>query len=184
MHVYVHDKILAYSGHQLSSLWAFKNFRLQGDSIVCFRGPCRVNFPEMIDVEDVLSGCEIFGPDMLHFIAEHFGDSLEKGVLRQRILIAIIKDVLADMSISRKGNDLYAADKKLSISVATPSPVSVMMHTAINVISEGTPVKTAGLFDIGITENEVMNIGRKICSLYAEEMLLIRMACCKVRGVN
>ena len=181
---YTHDKTTAYTGHQLSSLWAYRNFGLQGDSIVCFRGPCRVDPPEMVDVEDVLGGSEIYGPDMLHFIVEHFGESLEKGVLRQRLLIAIIKDVLGRPGLTRKGDDLYLGDRKLSISIATSSPVSAMIHAALNVVSEGTPVKAAGLFDLGLGEGEILDFGREVCGLYSEEMDSVRLACCKVRGVG
>lgn len=184
MHAYTHEKIIAYTGRQLSSLWAYRNFGLQGDSIVCFRGPCRVDPAEMVDVEDVLGGSSIYGPDMLHFIAEHFGESLEKGVLRQRLMIAIIKDSLARPDLVRKGDDLYLDDRKLSISIATSSPVSVMVHAALNVISEGTPVKAAGLLDLGFAGDEVLDFGRKVCAMYREEMLSVRMACCKVRGVG
>lgn len=184
MHVYTHEGIITYTGHQLSSLWAYRNFGLQGDSIVCFRGPCRVDFPEMVDVEDVLGRSEISGPDMLHFIVEHFGDRLEKGVLRQRLLMAIIRDALASPELVRKGDDLYLADKKLSISIATSSPVSVMIHAALNIVSEGTPVKTVGLFDLGYTEGDILDFGSRVCSLYKEEILSVRMACCKVRGVG
>lgn len=184
MLVYTHEKTIAYTGHQLSSLWAYRNFGLLGDSIVCFRGPCRVDPPEMVDVEDVIGGSEIFGPDMLHFIVEHFGDRLEKGVVRQRLLIAIIKDALGRPEMVRKGDDLYLGERKLSISIATSSPVSVMIHAALNVVSTGTPVKAAGLFDLGYSEGEILDFGRKVCRLYKEEMLSVRLACCKVRGVG
>ncbi len=184
MHTYVHEKVMAYTGHQLSSLWAYRNFGLQGDSIVCFRGPCRVDPTEMVDVEDMLGGAVISGPDMIHFIVEHFGDKLEKGVLRQRLLIAIIKDALDRPGLTRRGDDLYLGDRKLSISIATSTPVSVMIHAALNVVSEGAPVKAAGLFDLGFSERGVLDFGSKICALYKEEMLSVRMACCKVRGVG
>lgn len=184
MHAYTHDKTITYTGRQLSSLWAYRNFGLQGDSIVCFRGPCRVDHSEMVDMEDVLGGSVIYGPDMLHFIVEHFGDRLETGVLRQRLLIAIIKDALACPDLTRMGDDLYLGDRKLSISIATSSPVSVMIHAALNIISEGTPVKAVGLFDLGFTGERVLDFGRKVCALYKDEMSSARMACCKVRGVG
>lgn len=183
MHIYVHEKPIVYTGHQLSSLWAYKNFGLQGDSIVCFRGPCRVAITEMVDVEDVLAGDSIFGPDMLQFIIEHFEQDLEKAVLKQRMLISIIKDMLDQTGLSRSGDDLFLDDRKFSVSIATTSPVSVMIHTALNVISEGTPVKTVGFYDLGYPEEQIMNFGQKVCELYKAEMTSIQMACCKVRGV-
>lgn len=184
MHIYLHREKLKYTGHQLSSLWAYRNFGLQGDSIVCFRGPCNIEPTEMVDVEDVLDGSSIYGPDMLHFIVEHFGERLEAGVLRQRLLIAIIKDLLAHPELVRDGDDLYWADRKLSISIATASPVSVMIHAALNIVSEGTPVKAAGLYDLGYSDSGVGELGSKVCHLYAGEMNSVRMACCKVRGVS
>lgn len=184
MHVHCHDKKMEYTGHQLSSLWAYRNFGLQGDSIVFFRGPCRVEPTEMVDVEDVLEGSSIYGPDMVHFIVEHFGEGLEAGVLRQRLLIAIIKDVLGRPEIVRDGDDLYIGDRKLSISIATASPISIMIHAALNVVSEGTPVRAAGLYDLGYNDPQITEFGGKICSLYSREMHSVKMACCKVRGVR
>ncbi len=184
MYIYTHKKIITYTGHQLSSLWAYRNFGLQGDSMVCFRGPCRVDFSEMVDVEDLLGKSPIYGSDMLHFIVEHFGESLEKGVLRQRLLIAIIKDALERPDLLRKGDDIYLGGRKLSISIATSSPVSVLIHAALNVVSGGTPVQAAGLFDLGFKEEEILELGGRICSLYREETESVRMACCKVRGVG
>lgn len=184
MQIYTHEETITYTGHQLSSLWAYRNFGIQGDSIVCFRGPCRVETPEMVDMEDVLEGSEIYGTDMLHFIVEHFGEPLEKAVLRQRMLMAIIKDLLGHPQMFRTGDDLFIGDRKMSISIATASPVSVMIHAALNVVSEGTPVKTVGLSDLGYADSDVLEFGRKVCGLYRDEMKSVRMACCKVRGVG
>jgi hypothetical protein len=176
--------MIKYTGHQLSPLWAYRSFGLQGDSIVCFRGPCHIDPQEMVDVEDVLDGSSIYGPDMLHFIVEHFGERLEAGVLKQRLLIAIIKDLLAPAQLVRSGDDLYLGDRKLSISIATSSPVSVMIHAALNIVSQGTPVKAAGLYDLGYSDAGIEELGSKVCRLYAGEMHSVKMACCKVRGVR
>ncbi|MCL5046252.1 MAG: DUF366 family protein, partial [Actinobacteria bacterium] len=46
-------EFIKYDGRQLSSLWAFRNFGIQGDSIVAFRGPCHVELTEMVDLADV-----------------------------------------------------------------------------------------------------------------------------------
>ncbi|MFZ5597249.1 MAG: DUF366 family protein [Bacillota bacterium] len=184
MHVYCHDEKITYTGDQLSSLWAYKNFGLQGDSIVCFRGPCSISFSSMVDLEDVLACSPIYGPDMLHFVVEHFERGLEKAVLRQRLLIAIIKDAIGRPDLERRGDDLYMGSKKLSISIATSTPVSVMIHAALNVITEGTPVETAGLMEMGYAEEDIMPLGMKICRLYDLEMSSVRMARCKVRGVG
>jgi len=184
MHSYTHEETIAYTGHQLSSLWAYRSFGLRGDSIVCFRGPCRVELSEMVDVEDVLAKSSIYGPDMLHFIVEHFDNGLERAVLRQRLLISLIGEALNLPGLTRRGDDLYLGRRKLSISIATSSPVSVLIHAALNVVSEGTPVEAAGLFDLGFKEAEILDFGRKICNLYRDEMTSVRLACCKVRGVG
>lgn len=179
------NEIMVYNGKQLSSLWAYKNFALRGDSIVSFRGPCRVEFTEMVDLEDVLAQSPIYGPDMLHFIAEHFDSDLGKMVLRQRLFIAIVKDILGKYSggLARSGDDLYLGDLKLSISIATATPVSVMMHTALNIDSRGTPVPAVGLLELGAGEKELPGLAGEICGAYASELEGVKMARCKVRGV-
>ncbi|MCL0063341.1 DUF366 family protein, partial [Peptococcaceae bacterium] len=66
------DKRINYDGTQLRSLWAFRQFGIQGDSIISFRGKCDVPLSNMADVLDVLNKDSIFSEDMLHFIVEHF----------------------------------------------------------------------------------------------------------------
>jgi len=92
-------EIVPYNGRQLSSLWAYRTWGVKGDSIIGFRGPCDIDFADMIDLEDVLSRSAIYSPDMLHFIVEHFDHDLEKGVLKQRLLIAIIKETLESAGV-------------------------------------------------------------------------------------
>lgn len=185
LHVYYCDKKMEYNGRQLSSLWAYRNFQLQGDSVVSFRGSCRIEFTEMVDLEDVLARSPIYGPDMLHFIVEHFDRDLEKMVLRQRLLIAIIKEVLETDGhrMARAGDDLYLDERKLSISIATSTPVSVMAHAALNIDSRGTPVPAIGLLDLGYTGQDIPVLAREMCGRYAAEMDGVRLARCKVRGV-
>lgn len=185
MHFYYCDKKIEYNGKQLSSLWAYRNFHLQGDSIISFRGSCRIQFTEMVDLEDVLARSPIYGSDMLHFIVEHFDRDLEKMVLRQRLLIAIIKEVLEKDGhrLTRAGDDLYIDERKLSISIATSTPVSVMAHAALNIDSRGTPVPAIGLGDLGYPEGDIPALAREICGLYTAEMEGVRLARCKVRGV-
>ncbi len=184
MHIFLPKERIEYTGHQLASHWAYKNFSLLGDSIVCFRGPCKVAVPEMVDLEDVLAEDHIYGPDMLHFIVEHFDADLEKAILRQRILISIIGGTLLKTDLIRTGDDLYLEDRKFSVSIATLSPVSTLIHIGLNIISEGTPVKTVGLFDMGYKDNEIAPLGFEICKSYRDEILSIGLARCKVRGVS
>lgn len=178
---------ITYDGTQLSSLWAFRKFGLQGDSIVSFQGPCRVNISEMVDLEDVKNNAPIYSEKMLHFIIEHFDLDLEKTIIRQRLLIAIIKDAVQQYTgavLRRDGDDLFYNGKKLSVSIATLTPVSTMIHTALNVLSVNVPVPAVGLADLGLAFEKVPALGDAICGLYAGECIEILMARCKVRGVK
>ncbi|MFA4885305.1 MAG: DUF366 family protein [Desulfotomaculaceae bacterium] len=178
---------ITYDGTQLSSLWAFRNFGLQGDSVVAFRGPCRVNLTDMVDLEDIRNNSPIYSTDMLHFIVEHFEMDLEKTIFRQRLFIAIIKDVIEKFTgtnLKRSGDDLFYDEKKLSVSIATLSPVSTMIHTGLNISSRDVPVAAIGLADLGVDENQVTHLGGAICGLYTRECRQIKMARCKVRGVK
>lgn len=181
------EETIVYDGTQLSSLWAFRNFGLQGDSILSFRGPCKVKLSEMVDVEDIRKNAPIYSTDMLHFIIEHFDLDLEKTIFRQRLFVSIIKDAVyknTGVILCRRGDDLYLNDKKLSVSIATISPVSTMIHTGINVSSKDTPVPAVGLADLGLKDAEVARMGSSVCSEYAREIKEIRLARCKVRGVK
>lgn len=181
------DEKISYDGTQLSSLWAFRNFGLQGDSIVSFRGPCRVELTEMVDLEDVRKKAPIFSTDMLHFIIEHFDLDLEKTIIRQRLFIAMIKDIIQQNTgagLYRAGDDIFSGERKLSVSIATLTPVSTMIHTGLNISSKDTPVPALGLADLDLGDEEVARIGSSICGQYTREIGEIRLARCKVRGVT
>lgn len=186
----MHSKLLReklkYDGTQLSSLWAFRNHDLQGDSIVAFQGPCHVALTEMVDLADVKEAAHIYSEEMLHFIVEHFDLDLEKTVTRQRLLVAIVKEQLEKklpaLRLERKGDDLYWQGRKLSVSIATLSPVSSLIHLALNVISDNTPVVTIGLKELGI--DSVEEFAQNILAAYTGEITSINLARCKVRGVN
>jgi hypothetical protein len=183
---FVHD-LIDYDGTQLSSLWAFRTFGLQGDSIVCFRGSCRVDVERLVDVADVRECAPIASRDMLHFIVEHFDLDLEKTIIRQRLLAAIIKDVLEDctgFNLIRSGDDLFYNEKKLSVSIATLTPVSTMIHAGLNVSGEGVPVPAASLSGLGLADDRIFVLGETVCRSYAEEIEQVKMARCKVRGVK
>jgi hypothetical protein len=162
-------------------------FGLQGDSIISFQGPCRVNLAEMVDLEDVKRNSPIHSDKMLHFITEHFDLDLEKTIVRQRLLISIIKDAVQQYTglvLRRDGDDLYHNDKKLTVSIATLTPVSTMIHTGLNILSDNVPVPAVGLADLGLAIDKIPALGAGICALYAKECDEIRMARCKVRGVK
>ena len=125
---------IKYLGSQLSPHWIYKNFKIQGDSIVAFVGECDVKLDEMVDIEDVINNEPIYSKNMLSFISEQFNIGLVEGVFRQRLLICIIKEVLENrgFKVKRCGDDLFFDDKKLSVSIAAKSQKSVLIHTGIN----------------------------------------------------
>ncbi|WP_088185997.1 DUF366 family protein [Desulfosporosinus sp. FKA] len=175
---------LNYDGSQLQSLFTYKNFGLMGDSMCVFRGACRVEQNEMVDMEDVAAQDWIYSEDMLHFIVEHFEMDLEKTIVRQRLLIATIKEELEKLGVSslrRTGDDLYDGDRKLSVSIATLSPVSTLIHCGLNVSSHNTPIPTTGLNDLQVCN--VLEFGENVAKRYCAEVLSMRHARCKVRGV-
>ncbi len=175
---------IKYIGSQLAPHWIYKNFHIQGDAIVSFIGECQVDLTEMVDIEDVINNEPIYSKLMLSFISEQFGIGLVEGVLRQRLLITIIKELLEEngVFVVRNGDDLMIDNRKLSVSIATKSINSVLIHTGLNIISEGAPVKASGLTsELGIENIE--EFAQKVMQKYSEELEDILLASSKVRGV-
>jgi hypothetical protein len=173
-----------YDGTQLVSLYAYLQHKILGDSIVAWVGPCDVSFEHMVDGEDLLARAEIRGGQMLHFIVEKFDCTLFAAVGLQRLLTAIVKDQIVArtaQALRREGDDLYLDDRKLSISIATQSPVSSLIHFAVNVTNEGTPVKTLALADLAI---EPKGFAREVMTAFCNEVLSITEATRKVRWVK
>lgn len=147
---------MTYDGSQLRSLFAYRNYNILGDSIVGWVGPCQVNPEFMVDGEDLNAGEKICGEEMLHFIFENFDMNLLAGVAVQRLMTSIALDVIREMSpntstaqaLQRRGDDIFFENQKLSISIATVSPLSALIHFALNVSNKGTPVSTLSLEDL------------------------------------
>lgn len=151
------DKEFPYDGTQLRSVFAYLEHQVQGDSAVAWIGPCSIPHAHMVDCEDLNAGATIAGDRMVHFIIEKFHAPLLAGVALQRLFAAIVLDLLRDHQalengrlLKRDGDDLFLDDGKLSISIATVSPMSTLIHFAVNCVNEGTPVRTAALSDLGI----------------------------------
>lgn len=178
------EEEIKYIGSQLAPHWIYKNFNLQGDAIVAFRGECRVDLSEMVDIEDVINMEPIYSKYMLSFITEQFGIGLREGVLRQRLLVSVIKELLEEKGIiaKRNGDDLIIDGRKLSVSIATKSITSVLIHTGLNILSEGAPVKASGLkSELGISDTKEFAL--EVMKRYSDELEDIALACTKVRGV-
>ena len=178
------DEEIKYEGFQLAPHWIYKNFKIQGDAIVAFIGECEVKLTEMVDIEDVINNEPIYSKLMLSFISEQFNIGLVEGVFRQRLLICTIKEALErrGIKITRDGDDLFFDGRKLTVSIATKSATSVLIHTGVNIISSGAPVKASGLGeDIGI--DDVEGFAKEVMAKYSEEIHDIIQASAKVRGV-
>ena len=175
-----------YDGSQLVSLRSYLKHHLLGDSIIAWVGPCDVTLDHMVDGEDLLANAQICGGRMVHFILETFDTSLVAAVALQRLLASTVKDQLDEMSktslaLVRDGDDLYSGSRKLSISIATQSPVSSLIHFAVNVTNQGTPVETLSLEDLGV---EPKPFAEAVMASFCLEYQSIRNATRKVRWVK
>jgi hypothetical protein len=174
-----------YDGSQLMSLRNYLKHGLLGDSIVAWIGPCDVSLDHMVDGEDLVAGAEIRGGSMLHFIIEKFDSSLLAAVGLQRLFASIVRDELSAAGAAglvREGDDIFSADRrKLSISIATQSPVDSLIHFAVNVTNEGTPVKTLSLTDLNVDPKP---FAEKIMAKFCVEVDSIVEATHKVRWVK
>ena len=177
---------IAYVGTQLRPHWILQATGLAGDALVAFRGPCRVARDEIADLAD-RDGPGIAGADMVHFVWETFDDGdLERAVLRQRLLAARARETLQRLGrparlvaqLVREGDDLWLARRKLSISVATKSMVSSLIHFAVNVGRRGAPVPICGLDDLGVAP---VRFVRALLAACASEESSMAVARAKVR---
>lgn len=177
-------KRFKYNGYQIRSRWAYKTFGFKGDNIVSFIGECDIAPKYMVDLEDLEKGARIYSPLMLHFIIEHFDLGLDKAILYQRLLSTIIKEIIERKIrrlLVRDGDDLFDGRAKLSISIATQTPVSSKIHFGINIETQGTPVLTKGLKDYKIQPGW---LAREAMRNYAKELSMIAHARTKVKWVK
>lgn len=202
---------IKYTGEELAPHWIYKKFHLQGDAIVAFVGECEVKLTEMVDIEDVINNEPIYSKSMLSFIIEQFNLGLVEGVIRQRLLICIIKETieeflltslnsaspaptgslaspqlsgslchLSPFTIKRSGDDIFVNDKKLSVSIATKSLTSVLIHVGLNIDPSGAPVDAIGLNFLKISD--IKEFAKIIMLKYSQEIDDIILASTKVSG--
>lgn len=178
-----------YDGSQLTPLFAYQNFKISGDSVVSWIGPCDVTLEHMVDFEDKIAHEKICGDLMLHFIIEVFPANLVFGVSLQRLFAAIALEQIRELSLIknlksfREGDDIYVESGqnnigKLSISIASVSAVSTQIHFAVNIVNAGTPVKTVCLEDLKINP-EVF--AKKMMTVFSEEYESVIFATQKVK---
>lgn len=179
-------KDFAYDGSQLQSLFGYLGHGIQGNSVVSWIGACNISNDHMIDGEDLLAGETIAGAKMVHFIVERFETQLFGAVALQRLMASIVMglcqahvaDPVKAAQFRRDGDDIFFNDGKLSISIATLTPMSALIHFAVNITNDGTPVKTAALQDFGF---EPKAFAEKVMQAFAHEVSSIETATVKVR---
>lgn len=177
------DKPIQYTGGELRSHYIYEKFDLLGDALVSFAGPCEVKLASMVDLEDVKSNSPIYSENMLHFLAEFYELGLSATVFAQRLLMSLMLEEFHRRkiySVIRRGDDLYEEDAKLSVSIATSSVTSTLIHAGINISSRNTPVKTKGLQDFGVDSQE---FAKNILKAFKIEFETSYQAICKVRPV-
>ncbi len=177
------DDRIDYDGSQLRAHWILEQTGIVGDAMVAFRGACAVARAEIADLADI-DGPGIAGDDMVHFVAEWFSHpDLLLATHRQRLLAAQAGEVLRELSptatVRRHGDDLFVGAGKLSISVATASPVSALLHFAVNATPGGAPVATATLAQLAV---EPTTFAERLLALAASEQQSIAVARAKVRS--
>lgn len=185
MRTHFAQREIAYTGAELRSGWLRSAFGLAGDAIAAFIGPCDVAPEHMVDLADRAAGSRISSQRMLHFIAEHMDPDPQRALLRQRLLVAITLECIRAHSraaeLRRSGDDLFYRGRKLSVSVATTSPTSGLIHLGLNVVAEGAPIPVACLAELEI---EPRLLAPEVMAAYLSEIESMAAARQKVRPVE
>lgn len=183
----------AYHGSELRPHFLLSEFGLKGNALAAFIGPCDVKTDHLVDWEDRLAQDFIKAGKMIHFLGEFFGANLTEGVLRQRLFISQLQQILLqklghrhELKILREGDDLMVHGvgdtmRKLSVSIVTASPVSQLLHVGINIDPAGAPVPAIGLQELGIHPVPVIE---SALAQFQEEFESVQWAISKVRPVG
>ena len=178
-----------YDGSQLKHCLAYEYKKVLGSTISYFIGAAAVK-EHLVDLEDSLANDFIKSKKMAHFVIEIPGASITEAVLWQRLFITKCIDwIHANRSIrdimwfNRDGDDILIALvegdwKKLSVSIATLSRFSGLIHVGINIeVGPDCPVKAIGLSEI--TSN-ISQFAKIVAKEFAEEYTDIVNATYKV----
>lgn len=184
---------MTYTGIELRPHFLLEKLALRGNAVGAFIGPCRVETQHLVDWEDRLAKDFIEARSMVHFMGEFFGWDLREGVFLQRLITALARDLLVAMlpaesrfQFVRSGDDILVIEpgsthtRKLSVSIVTASPVSILIHFGINIDPTGAPVPAIGLEELKIDAQEW---ARKFLNAWSEEISSVDWACAKVRPV-
>ena len=176
------EEEIVYTGRELRGGWVRERVGYEGDVGVGFVGACHVANEDLVDLDDAREGEFIKAASMAHVIIEHAGRDLETAVLRQRLLVVILCEILAKkgFAVERSGDDVFFGGRKLTVSIAAPGPQSTLIHLGINVDPEGAPVPAAGLGEMEIAPRELL---AELLETYRLETASVRHATRKVRDV-
>lgn len=193
------EKPMEYTGPQLRPHFVLEQTQKYGHGLFLFMGPCQVATESLVDWEDRLANDFIRARSMIHVVGEFFIDDLYQGVLIQRLFMQWVQsclqlslEKLAHKSImagrvTREGDDLYfhsesGVQHKLSVSIATKSAVSVLIHWGINLDATGAPghVNALGLTEMGLSVEQARSVVEAAVVGFVEELSSIDRAQCKV----
>jgi uncharacterized protein len=180
------DQRVTYDGTQLTTHWPRGITGLQGDALVAWLGPARVDTAELVDLSDRSSGDTIVAAEMLHLVGVFFQRPLPEMVMRQRLYTARLAEELGRRGVApeRSGDDLFLPGeppRKLTVSIATVSPLAGLIHLGINVDPAGAPVPAAGLEELGVAARP---FAAELLAALVEEETGAALAAAKVRAVN
>jgi uncharacterized protein len=181
---HIDSKERSYLGPELRPHFILSQYKIEGTAIVAFRGPCDVKTANLVDWEDRLANDSIKAKEMVHFLGEFFGITLREGVWIQRLIVSDFTTELNALGVkaTRSGDDIFIDGKKLSVSIVTASPVSVLLHLGINVDAKGAPVKAIGLQDI-LSEKQIDKLVERVLKNFQSEFKSVERATVKVRPV-
>jgi hypothetical protein len=183
---HVSHEVRPYTGSELRPHFLLSELGIRGSAIAVFTGPCHVKTEHLVDWEDKLAHDRIDASEMIHFIGEFFGMTLNEGVLTQRFFMATLLEVFNEelqklkktSVLHRTGDDLWLEKRKLSVSIVTATPVSVLMHVGINIDPAGAPVPAVGLQELGLDPVQMMS---SFSERFLKEWNDMKWACTKVR---
>ncbi|HUT98739.1 MAG TPA: DUF366 family protein [bacterium] len=175
---------LVYDGTQLATHWPRRTAGVAGDCVVAFLGPAEVPTENLVDLEDRRAGERITAGRMLHLVGVWFGRTLAETVLRQRLYVFLTAERLRlrGVDVLVEGDDIYTPDRrKLSVSIATISPLAGLVHIGLNDDPTGAPVPAVGLAELGVG---AADFARELLDVFEETERGLAFAAAKVRAVE
>jgi hypothetical protein len=177
------DRPTAYTGAELRSGWVSRATGLDGEAAAGFVGPCDVPTEALVDLDDARAGETIVAAEMAHVVVEHPSCDLRAGVLRQRLLVCILCEILGRQGVEtrRDGDDVFVGERKLTVSIAAPGPASCLIHLGVNVDPAGAPVPAIGLAELKVEPRALLD---ELLERYGRELQTAAHAETKVRTVS